>query len=232
MSDEQRQAIEEIVAAYSFEHWEELIPEIQDVLQTTSRDVAMEAVRQIYGDAALAEEGTPASAAIRGLFDHVNTEAADYARGRAAELVGRRWMDGELIENPDAQWAITDATREWLRDAVTAAFEDGMSPAQLGKAIRGSQAFTKSRAQMIAHTEIGNVNMRTLESASVAAGATHKRSFLSADHDHDDICDEAAAVGEVPIDYVYPGGATRPLYHPRCQCSESYYIRKKVNAIR
>ena len=143
-------------------------------------------------------------------------------------MVGKRLVNGELVENPDAKWAITDSTRQWLRDAVTSAFDDGMSPAQLGKAVLESQAFSKSRAKMIAHTEIGNANLATLETAAVQAGATHKRSFLSDDHEHLDVCDLAAEAGEVPIDFVYQGGAKRPLFHPRCQCSESYYVRKKV----
>lgn len=224
MSEEQRQQIEAILLAYSFEQWDELIPEIQVVLETTSTQVAIEAVRQVAGLAVMPEI-PPVQ--IRGYFDQVNQDAADYAEQRAAEMVGKRWVDGELVDNPDARWAITDSTREWLREEITAAFAEGMSPAQLAAAIRSSQAFSKSRAKMIAHTEIGNANMQTLESASVLAGATHKRSFLSANHDHDDICDAAAAAGEVPIDYVYAGGATRPLFHPRCKCSESYYVRKK-----
>jgi hypothetical protein len=228
MSDEQRQQIEEILAAYSYEQWDELIPEIQAVLETSSRAVAVEAVRQIFGTEAEAAVSVPQSVAIRGYFDQVNQDASNFARDRSAELVGRKWVNGELIENPDAEWAITDSTRDWLREEITSAFEDGMSPAELGKAIRESPAFTKSRAKMIAHTEIGNANMETLESASVKAGATDKRSFLSADHDHDDICDAAAEAGEVEIDFVYEGGFTRPLYHPRCQCSESSYARKKV----
>lgn len=230
MSDEQRQAIEDILSAYSFEAWDDLIPEIQAVLETTSRQVAVEAVRQIYGAAAVSEITIP-TAAVRGYFDQVNTGAVEHAKDRAAELVGRKYVDGQLVDNPNAKWAITDSTREWLRDEVAAAFEDGMSPAQLGKAILESQAFTKSRAQMISHTEIGNANMQTLETASTKAGATHKRSFLSADHDHDDICDDAAEAGEVPIDHIYEGGFTRPLYHPRCQCSESYYVRKKKASV-
>lgn len=228
MSDEQRQAIEDIVATYSFEQWDELIPEIQSVLETASREAAIEALRQMYGADIVP---LPQTAQMQGLFDQVNEAAVDYSRDRAAEMVGRRWVDGQLVENPDARWAITDSTRDWLREQVTAAFEDGMSPAQLGKAIRESQAFTKSRAQMIAHTEIGNANMQTLESASTLAGATHKRSFLSADHDHDDFCDDAADAGEVPVDYDYGLGFTRPLYHPRCQCSESYYVRKAKNSV-
>lgn len=222
MSDEQRQQIEDILASYGFQEWDELIPKVQAVLETASRQAAVEAVQQIVGP--IPELPT---ASMGGYFDQVNQSAVDYANERAAELVGRKLVDGQWIENPDAQWAITDSTRDWLREEISSAFLDGLSPQQLAQEIRGSQAFTQSRARMIAHTEIGNANMVTLESASTKAGATHKRSVLSANHDHDDVCDAAAAVGEVPVDYVYESGTTRPLYHPRCQCSESYYVRRK-----
>lgn len=230
MSDEDRQAIDAIMAAYSLAQWEQLIPEIQNVLTAVSTDAAVDYIRQRYYPKMGVPEFTAqmhAEAKIRGAFDRVNHAAVAYAKDRAAEMVGRKWVDGELVENPDAQWAITDSTREWLREAVSSAFQDGMSPAQLGNAIRESQAFSKSRAKMIAHTEIGNANLATLEASAIDAKATSKRTSLSANHDHDDVCDDAADRGEVPIDYVYANGMTRPLFHPRCQCAISYYVRRK-----
>ena len=163
---------------------------------------------------------------LRGVFDQVNREAVDYANERAAEMVGKKMVNGILIENPNPRWTITDPTRNWLREQIEKAFEDGMSPAQLAKAIRGNYAFSKARAKMIAFTEVGNINVRTHAEASKKSGATHKRSFLSADHDHDDFCDDAEAAGEVPIDYDYGFGLKWPLYHPLCRCSESFYWRK------
>lgn len=227
VSDEQKKQIEDVLAAYSFEDWQELIPEIQSILGVATEDAALEAMRQVAG---LPETATAAEIqlhpAIGVNFDVVNAEAARYAQERSAELVGMRFVDGVLVENPNPKWAITDSTREWLRDAITSAFEDGMSPAQLSTSIRDSLAWSESRSDMVAHTEIGNANMVTLEATSRQFGATHKRSFLSSLHDIDDVCDDAAEAGEVPIDYVYDGGASRPLYHPRCMCSESYYVRK------
>lgn len=168
--------------------------------------------------------------AIKPAFDAVNEQAAAYALERGAEMVGKRLVNGVLIDNPNAQWTITEPTREWLRRLVNSAFEDGMSPADLAKEIQANQTFSKSRAQMIAHTEIGNINVATHAAAAIKAGATHKRSFLSANHDHDDFCDLAAEAGEVTIDHDYGFGLKWPLYHPRCCCSESFYWRKKPKA--
>jgi hypothetical protein len=163
-----------------------------------------------------------------GFFNQINEEAANYAHNWAAEMVGKKWIDGKLVDNPDTKWAITDSTRDWLRDAIEKAFTEGASPAQLAKSIQASQTFSKSVAHMIAHTEIGNANIQSHARVARAGGATHKRSFHSADHDIDDVCSLAAAAGEVPIDLVYSGGLKWPLYHPNCRCSISFYVRKPV----
>jgi hypothetical protein len=41
--------------------------------------------------------------------------------------VGKKWDGEELIDNPDARWAITESTREMLRGDVATAIEQGLS---------------------------------------------------------------------------------------------------------
>jgi hypothetical protein len=197
----------------------------QQQLGTSGTEAATIAFRRQVVQDAVAK----IDASITGSFGRVNEAALEYAHERAAELVGLKWVGGELVPNPDAQWAITNSTRDWLAESVAQAFEAGMSPAQLAELIESSPAFSASRAQMIASTEVGNANVATLLHTSIAAGATHKRSFLSADHpdDDDDICVDAADAGEVPIDFDYGAGQLGPLFHPRCKCSISTYVRKK-----
>lgn len=171
------------------------------------------------------------TASIRPAFDAVNREAAALAEARGAELVGKRIVAGVLIDNPDAKWTITEPTREWLRQAITSAFEESMSPDQLGKLIRSNYAFSSARAELIARTEVGNLNVWSHAASALAMGATHKASSLSADHDDDDFCDEAEAAGEVEIDFDYGFGLKWPLFHPRCECSETFYWRKKAKTV-
>ena len=166
------------------------------------------------------------TAVIKPAFDAVNEQAAQLALDRAAELVGKRLVDGVLIDNPDARWTITEPTREWLRQDIVRAFEEGLSPDSLGKLIRSSYAFSEARADMIARTEVGNLNVWSHAASAKAMGATHKSSHLSADHDQDDFCDAAEEAGEVPIDHDYGGGLLWPLFHPRCNCDETFYWRK------
>lgn len=205
-----------MVAAFSTpELWNSLAIDMVPLLQEAGEASAIAALKQID---------------ITGVFDAVNQDAVEYARERAGEMVGKRLVNGILIENPAAKWRIDDPTRQWIKEAVTAAFEEGMSPAELGKFLQDDYAFSKQRAKMIAFTEVGNINVRTHAVAAEKSGATHKRSQLSADHDQDDFCDAAAAAGEVEFDHDYGMGLKHPLYHPRCQCSMTFYVRKKKAA--
>jgi hypothetical protein len=43
--------------------------------------------------------------------------------------------DGDLVENPNARWAITDTTRQRLRDLETKAFDEGWTPDDLATAV-------------------------------------------------------------------------------------------------
>ena len=67
----------------------------------TTADLALETVRE-----AIAQLGVDMP---EDLVDQVNDEAARIAKDRAAELVGKRVLDDRtIIDNPNAQWAITE----------------------------------------------------------------------------------------------------------------------------
>lgn len=219
--DSLQQLVDEVIAAYELQQWTTLVPALQDALQTAGTEAATIAFRS-----------PKIAGSISGSFGEVNQAAVAYAETRAAEMVGMKWVDGELVPNTDARWTITESTRSWLNDIVSDAFEQGMSPAKLATEIQSSGAFSLSRAQMIARTEISNAAVASQFAVSLAAGATHKRTFLSADHadDDDDICVDAADAGEVPIGYDYGLLQLAPLFHPRCKCSISTYVRKKTGA--
>lgn len=228
--DDEKQKIEQIVAAYQTAYWKTLAIDMTPHFKESASASAFDALKSLHdpNDTIDGFQATiSANIELRGVFEQVNQEAVDFAQDRAAEMVGMKNVDGVLIENPNAKWRIDEPTRNWIREAVTEAFEDGMSPAELGKRLRSDYAFSKARARMIAFTETGNINMRTHERTAREVGANYKRSFLSADHDFDDFCDAAEQAGEVPIDYDYGMGLTRPLYHPRCKCSMTFYVREK-----
>ena len=87
-----------------------------------------------------------------------NQAARDYATDRSAELVGMKYdVEGNLVENPNAEWAISDTIREALRSILTESFEDE-TPDILSQ-IQDAGLFTPDRARMIARTEVNQAEV-------------------------------------------------------------------------
>lgn len=153
----------------------------------------------------------------------VNTSDAgtiDYATRRAAELVGMRYNKaGELIQNPSAKWAITDSTRDMLKSTLVKALDEGWSNTHLADEIENNFAFSASRAETIARTELKRADTQgSLEAYKASGMVEGKESLLSEDHDDDDECDDNADAGVIPLDEDFPSGDDAPPYHPRCNC--------------
>lgn len=153
------------------------------------------------------------------MFGVVNETAADFAADRAAELVGKKWIDGKLVENPNAEWAITESTRDGLRDLVESALTDGMSPKGLRDAIEESYQFSEARAEMIARTELGIAHVQgAIEAWKVSDLVSGYTWELGSEHAVEDDCDlnegEYADIGE-----LFPSGDDAPPLHVNCVCA-------------
>ena len=156
-----------------------------------------------------------------GLVDRVSAKAVQYSRARAAELVGKRWTsDGQLVDTPDARWAITDSTRDFLNDDITAGLKEGLSVDALKAQLLDSYTFSPDRAYTIARTELAFAHTQGNLTAWKDSGVvTGKESVLSDSHDEEDECDRAADAGEIPIGADFPDGDDGPPYHPNCECA-------------
>jgi hypothetical protein len=86
-------------------------------------------------------------------LDTVPEAAVAYANERAAELVGMKWVDGELVTNPNPRFAITERLREDIQAKVTKAITEGWSPDELKADL--AKMFSPARAETIARTETG-----------------------------------------------------------------------------
>jgi Phage Mu protein F like protein len=149
----------------------------------------------------------------------INEVAANYARDRAAEMVGMKWVDSTLVPNPDAKWAITESTRNMLRTTLTDAFQQETKMPDLTDAIRQSGAFSQSRAEMIANTEVIMAQVRGNYAAWEKSGAVEEvRWQVSGDHDVEDECDDNEDAGPIKFGDAFPTGDTCPPQHPRCRC--------------
>lgn len=167
-----------------------------------------------------AEEGLKAI----GITDHgitslANRRAEDYARRRGAEMVGKRWVDGELVDNPNPTWAIPQTTRDMVRGLVKKATDEGWSNDKLKKSLTESFAFSDTRAETIARTELAMADMQGNLMGWRASGVVvAKRWIMSNVHDIDDECDMNAQAGQIPLDSMFPSGVEAPPDHPRCAC--------------
>jgi SPP1 gp7 family putative phage head morphogenesis protein len=153
------------------------------------------------------------------MFDQVNEDALEWAEERAAELVGKKWAGNELIDNPDPHWAITDSTRDGLRDLVSQALKDGLGPKELHDKIEASYEFSDARAAMIARTEIGFAHVQGAITGWKLSGEVAGYEWeLGSEHDFEDDCDlndgEYAELGE-----NFPSGDDSPPLHPNCACA-------------
>jgi hypothetical protein len=132
-------------------------------------------------------------------------------------------VNGKLVDNPNAKWAITDTTRTTIEELVKKAFSEGMTPAELATAVEQTGVFSEARAEMIASTEMSRAQIAGALDTAEIVGAVGKESQLSGDHDNDDECNENADVGVIAIDAEFPSGDLGPPYHPRCNCALVFY---------
>ena len=152
--------------------------------------------------------------------------ALDYSKVRSAELVGMKYVDGELVENPNSYWSIEDSTRDALRGMISDAMEQGPSPYELAPLIEqlttDSDTFSPSRADMIARTELNmaqNEGQWQAFNQASTLGLVYEKKWITSQDVPDDECSENADEGWIALDEVFPSGDLYPLAHPRCRCA-------------
>lgn len=147
----------------------------------------------------------------------VNDDAVEYARERSADMVGKKWVDGELIDNPKAEWIIDEATRDMLRGTVTTAMEEGWSNDKLADEIASSHAFSDERSMMIARTETAFADVEGNLAAYRASGLVSQKQWLASEDCCDDCQELDGEIVDLDEDFSGDGGSGPPL-HPNCEC--------------
>jgi hypothetical protein len=193
---------------------------------TTMRDVA-DAMTKAHAGAAShtvkqIDLDDPLAISLR-----TNTEAVNYAAYRSAELVGKKYdADGNLIDNPDAAWSITDTMRNVLRDEVRHAVGLHWDVDKLADHLVDTGLFSDQRAEMIARTEISMAqNQGTLEAGRQArAAGLNVRKVRTLGPNPCPQCEAAAAEGDIDLDADFGSDAGAPPLHPNCMCALDLFV--------
>ncbi len=142
-------------------------------------------------------------------FDYVFPAAHDYAEERGAEMIGKKLVDGELIDNPNAKWVIDDYTRERVNELTQEAISEGWGPEELAEHIDESGVFGEARAEMIARTEVAIAQsrgkVRTYREADI-------EKVMVLDGDYDSECQDAN--NSV---WTVDEAEENPVEHPNCE---------------
>lgn len=153
-----------------------------------------------------------------GMFPSVNKLAEEYATKRSAELVGMRYNEaGELVANPSAKWAISETTRERLREIISNAFAEKTPFSELIDDIRNADIFSEKRAATIARTEVSNAQVRSNFSVWKESGLVTKVKWLTVGPDPCPTCEMNGGVIR-ELGKQFPSGDIHPTAHPSCYC--------------
>ena len=198
-----------VLSELNLDSWVELANLLSDPLSSVQQESAKKALTQL---------GITDSE----IFDKVNHDAVAAANERAAELVGMKIQDGELVPNPSAEMAITESTREGIKQMVVTALTDGDTVDELAQKLEDSYQFSDLRAETIARTELGRAHVDGTLTGWKASGVVFgKRSLLGSEHESDGIddeCDDNEADEVIGLDEQFSSGDFGPPYHPNCVC--------------
>lgn len=201
-----------------------LVGAIADLLKQKDFDkIVSLAEPYIVSTAVGGASGTSKSIEALGFDAHAKAAAQNaklWGQHRAAELVGRKWVDGKLVDNPSAKWAINESTRNIIRGEVERAIRDGSTVSELAESLRGSVAFSEERALMVARTEMALADTAgTMESFKACADIVGKRWTTAGDDRVSDECQACEDEGAIPLDQAFSSGADAPPNHPNCRCA-------------
>ena len=188
------------------------LPEkVQTMLESVATDGATLGAEQLSG---LMDQE-----AFESLVKLVNERAVALAAERSAAMVGMKWVDGVLIENPNAVWSIAEGTRELIRSDVAQALQEGWSNSRLADALMDPDhaAFSEARANMVARTELAKMDMEANAASWKESGLVEQKIWLLAQNPCD-ICEGNARQGPIPVNDAFESGDDAPPVHPNCSC--------------
>ena len=130
--------------------------------------------------------------------------------------------DWALEHATDVEALLSESTQNMVRELVSAAVKDGLSPQQLRAALQDAAAFSRNRAETIARTETATALGQGQRAAAIAMSQDEK-SWIPGNCD---ICTTNADAGWIGIDEAFPSGDDTIPGHPRCTCTVIYRTKR------
>lgn len=194
--------------AWTAVDWNSLVAELQPYIE----EAAMEGVD--IGTARMEVETIARTA------EKAKEAAQKYAADRSAELGGkRRDAEGGLVDDPNAEWPLTEVMQRDLESTVAMAVHEGWTKEQLAAVIEASYALSSERAAIIANTELTNAqsfgHFAVYQARGIQTMARWRTNGLDREPDE---CDDYEAQGIVPLGHEFARGIRYPKAHPFCKC--------------
>lgn len=191
-----------------FGEWSGLSDVVEPIIRRAAEDGAVAALLQVMPDPAV------------GMVTNIRSRAVKWAHDRAAEMVGMKRVGGELIQNPAAEWQITEGTREMIHAQVVEAMQNGDSVQELAGRLKESHAFSNTRARTIARTETAMAdNMGNLIGWDETGLVAGKRWITAEDDKVSAICNTNGDMGVIGLHEHFAHGGMTPPAHPNCRCT-------------
>ena len=201
-------------------NWKSIINEIKPIIEYCLKDSVKLVAAQI--------DVIESNKSMKLMF----TEARDWAKERAADLVGMKLVDGKLTTNPNPEYAITESTRDFIRADVVNAIEQGLSVQELSKTLQENYAFSKVRSNAIARTETAAASMEgaliSYRQAESYGLKLYKTWSTVGDDKVSDECLLNEADGMIPLKDKFSSGADAPPEHINCRCGIIPYAEENT----
>jgi hypothetical protein len=175
---------------------------------TSEQELATSAQLSINGAFAAAGKSAVDTFGLPVSFDAVDDIALDFASNRGAELVGKKWINGQLVDNPQSEWAIEETTRDEVNGLLQVALREGTSYQEFSARLEESGIFSDARADMVARSEIAQAMIGGKKAAMSEGDVEYVFIFDGTDDDCELGCLERNET-VIPVDEF-------ELLHPNC----------------
>ncbi len=207
----------------------QIISQITKAYESAAKSYDTDDLRKSAGDDITGKLDLDFSMVLTVTAKNLNAAAREGA-DRGADLISMQY-DGELdidtkkiaegVGDYNAAELVTnidETTRDMLAGDIDDAFKEGWSSATLANKLEENYAFSDSRAETIARTEIARADQEGSMKAYRASGVVHNKAWLLAEEPCA-ICEENENDGIIGIDELFSSGDDAAPAHPNCECT-------------